>query len=127
MVEMKMKKKKLLGSKIAVILGILILLSSASEYRGGGISSNFLTGNMMIFGSLAYMARRKLYNLPSIKWRVTEIISIIVLYLTSLGILSGGWYTKPIPFFVAPIWIIIAYVVAFREGRENTQNTKSKT
>lgn len=118
-----MKKNGLLGSTISLALGALLMIGSSSG-NSGGLSSNFLTGNMMIFGSLAYIARRKQNQFSSIKWKITEIVSIvIILYFTFMGIVSGGWYTKPMPLFIAPIWIAIAYIIALKNRKKMTKNS----
>lgn len=122
-----MKKNSLIGSKITFVLGVIILVSSVN--KAGETTAGFIIGNMMMFGSLAYMARRKQSNQPSTKWLVAEIISIIIiLYFTILGIIGGGWYNHPLPFMIAPICFAIVYIFAFRSGKKTnkTLNTEIK-
>ena len=116
-----MKKNNLLGSKITFVLGVLILISSVKTT--GETTAGFVIGNIMMFSSLAYMARRKQINQPSTKWLIVEIISIIIiLYFTILGgIIGGGWYNHPLPFMITPICFAIAYIVAFRSGKKTNK------
>ena len=112
-----MKKNKLIGAKIALVVGVLIAISSSVNNNGGN-GANFAMGNIMIFGSLAYMARRKQQVASSTKWRITEILSIVwVLYLTVMGIISGGWYQSPVSLLITPLWVWIAYCVALFGGK----------
>lgn len=113
-----MRAKRLIGAKIAIILGVLLLMASSLPNNNINNQTNFITGNMLVFGALSYMARRRQNEIPSMKWRVIEIISLIViLYFTFSGIASGSISIHPIPFFVAPIWIAVAYLLAFNNGK----------
>ncbi len=116
-----MKKNNYIWAKLSFGLGVLLILS----YRMGEMAGNnkplsgLQAGFMMVFGSIAYMARRYQIEKPSLGWRILEIISIIfVLYLTLIGIISGAWYTSPLTFMIIPIWSAIAYAYTFR-GRTN--------
>jgi len=83
-------------------------------------------GNIILFGSIAYTARRKHHITPSKLWLIAEIISIvIVLYFTLLGVISEGWYQHPISFLVAPLWVIVVYCIALFKSKNEDMTHKS--
>ena len=113
------QKNKRIGSKIALVVGALIIISSSVSGASGN-SVSFVTGLLLILGTLAYLARRNQNEHSSTKWKITEIISIlIILYFVFMGIISGGWYSNPIPFLITPLLIAVAYIIAFRGGEKN--------
>lgn len=112
-----MKQNKLIGSKIALGLGLLLLFSYRMGNMAGNNSpfSNLVASSGIISGSLAYMARRRQNEKPSSGWRIIEIVSIIVIsYFVFLGIISGAWYLYPISYMIIPICSGIAYAIAFK-------------
>jgi hypothetical protein len=115
----EIKKDRLIGSKVALFIGLLGIISASSSPNN---SVNFVTGNLIFFGALAYMARRKQNITPSKKWFVAEVLSVLwVAWLILLGILSGKWYSQPLAIVIIPLWIGIAYSFAlFRRDKTKT-------
>lgn len=98
------------GSIVAMLFGIFLMIYP--EYAINGI-----TGRLIFFGALTYMARKKqgLTVFVSGKWSFVEFFSIVfVLRNFSIGLLNDNWYKNPLTFTFIPLWILIAYLFCWR-------------
>ena len=103
--------RRFLGSTIALLLGILGILSGL----GNPQLSTSIAGAEMTLGALAYRSakKRKLgLTRPSSSKRVAEIgalIAMIALVLFQTGVVRR-MYEDPVPNVMIPLWGIIAYL-----------------
>ena len=111
--------KKYIGSTIALIIGILSLLSGLA-YLNSGLN----TGPIIILGALAYKSakKRKLGIVKSSSYRIIfEVISICIILAAILFQKNLTYHiaTDPVPNFIIPLWAIIAYlIIVFKREKE---------
>lgn len=108
-----------LGSNIAIVVGILALLSFFSKIASGSPSgSMFIAGVSLIFGAIAYRSakKRRLGQAEgtlirrSVEVLLCVCIFALVLLQNNLAYLIA---TDPVPNLVIPVVAIIAYLVEF--------------
>lgn len=104
------------GSTVALIFGWLILVSGLAQLSQTQKSSNLLTGVVMLLGVFAYRsAKRRKLRIKKNGWlrKTVEIILLIIM----VGVILirrdalDQIYDNPISGIVAPLWVLIAYVV----------------
>jgi hypothetical protein len=117
-------KRKFIGSTIALILGIILLVSSISQIATGKIKADPLVGEVMILGSLAYrsLKKRRLGIVKSTYYRkVFETLALIL--ILALVILQRDFKMRlindPLANFLIPIWAFIAYGIFFFKKNRN--------
>lgn len=113
------------GSTIGLVFGVLALLSYCSE-AGRGVEPKvymFVLGFVTILGSLAYRSAkvRTLKDAKHPKLRLVLEITAIVVILAFIGLQKNLAYKiqdNPVPYFIAPLWSIIAYlIISFRKAK----------
>lgn len=111
--------KKISGASILIILGIIFILSALGQYSQGVSNFSFQGGVALIFGGLAYLARKKQVADYSKNWLVLETVSAMVILIhIFLGFFQSRWYEYPISFVVIPLVIIGFWLsVFFRKNR----------
>ncbi len=99
-----------------VVLGLLLVVIAGSPQ--GNTSYAGIGGTIFLLGALAYNARREQTIKRSKKWLAFEVASlIIIIFSTWRGYVTGLWYAHPISFFVAPLAVLIAWVIAFLSNK----------
>jgi hypothetical protein len=117
-------KRKFIGSTIALILGIIFLVSSISQIAIGKARADPLVGEVMILGSLAYrsLKKRRLGIVKSTYYRkVFETLALIL--ILALVILQRDFKMRlindPLANFLIPFWAFIAYGIFFFKKNRN--------
>ena len=112
-----------LGSTIAIVFGILMLLSALATISSGSMSgSGFIGGLSLLFGAIAYKSAKKrrlgqsneTFMRRGIELVLCISILIIVLFQNNLKYLIA---TDPVPNFIIPAAAIIAYLVEVMRHR----------
>lgn len=76
--------------------------------------TSFMSGIVVVLGSLMYLARKKQKFGVTKKWLVLEIVGIVVVVQhVALGILNSGWYYDPLFYTLIPLWVVSAYTALF--------------
>ena len=128
-----------LGSTVALVLGVLglltdlVLLQRGAAGPGGiGDSGMLIGGPIMILGALAYRSAKKrlLGQVPSSKARrICEAVALllilgVVLLHDNLRYFIANY---PVPYLVIPVWALVAYAfVGFRSPKANQQASATK-
>lgn len=103
--------RRFLGSTIAILLGILGILSALANPSNANIA-----GVEMTLGALAYRsAKKRRLGLtgPSASRRVAEIgalIAMVALVVFQTDVVRR-MYEDPVPNVMIPLWVVIAYLV----------------
>ena len=104
--------KKNIGANISIILGVLTLLTFFSSFGSpdktvsGG---SFELGMLMIFGGAAckrIALERKTINI-TLEYLYLAIAFLPTLWTVNLQVLQYD----PVPYFVAPVWLALAYFI----------------
>lgn len=103
---------KHLGSTIAIILGILMIATIATQPQG----SVYIAGVVTVLGALAYRSckRRKLGEVRSSPLRIgLEIFALIVavLIIVLQSDLKNRLITDPVPNILPLVWVLVAYAI----------------
>lgn len=106
------------GSTIGIVIGVLSLLGYCS-YVGRGLPpkvSMFVVGFITLIGSLAYRSAkiRKLKDAKNPRLRLALEIIAIVAIITFIFLqvnLSDKIQNEPVRYAIAPLWVIIAYLM----------------
>lgn len=111
--------KKISGSLVLILIGIIFILSAIGNYSQGISNFSFQSGVVLIFGGLAYLARKKQIIGGSKNWLILETISAIVILLhVFLGLFQNRWYEYPLSFVLIPLIIFGFWLFIFsRSGR----------
>ena len=115
--------KKHLGSTIALIIGVLSLVSGLANP-----GSQIVAGPVIILGALAYRSAKKRWlgeAKPSLLRKFLEAIAMVVIVAAVLlqNNVAALIASDPVPNLIIPLWVVIAYlVVAFKK-----QKTASET
>ncbi|MBL4783639.1 MAG: hypothetical protein JKX92_15510 [Porticoccaceae bacterium] len=105
--------KKHIGSSIALVIGVLGLLSGLA--KPGSI---LFTGVVIILGALAYRSAKKRF-LGEVKSTVIrKTIEVIAIVIAMASVLLQNNLLKaieldPVPNLIIPLWVLIAYIVIF--------------
>lgn len=104
--------KKHMGSTIALIIGVLGLLSGLSQLK-----PVFFSGVLIILGALAYRSakKRKLGEVrSSLTRKVVEIMAIVIgmAPVVLQNNLQHAMINDPVPNIIIPIWVLVAYIIA---------------
>ncbi|MCK4785506.1 MAG: hypothetical protein KAV87_17265 [Desulfobacteraceae bacterium] len=121
-----MQKQKFIGSTIALVLGWLCLVRGLALVASQQLSQEMrstehailVAGLIMILGSTAYRSaiRRKYGVKPdSTASIILEFLLLVICLLAVLlqRDLTDRIYNHPIFLVVVPIWVFIAYTIAF--------------
>ena len=123
------KKQRLIGSMLALILGVLTVLAGVNRLgsivdhgdpagiEGQAASASFTSGLFMILGSIAYRSRkRRLLGLRSdTRGRLLfEVACLSLLTLAWLALRDLELFIRqaPVQYFVIPVWALAAYPCA---------------
>lgn len=113
--------KKHIGSTIALILGSLYFLSALTKPNSG-----LIAGLTMILGALSYRSakNRKLGTVKSTALRQSLEIAVICIVVLAAVLQSNLKYrivTDPVPNFLIPLWVVIAYIIiSFQTSKKIT-------
>ena len=117
-----MSSKQFIGSTIALVLGGIYFLSGLSS-PGAGL----VAGLVILLGASAYRSRKKT-NLSLVKTSKQrsffEVLAVVIAMLITVMQANYGELIAeaPVPNFIIPLWVIIAYlVVYFRGSKPNTE------
>lgn len=108
--EMKIKENPVLKDQIyAEADGLAI-----TKERNISYSSFFMSGAVVVFGSLMYLARKKQKFGGFKYWLVLEILGfLIVAWHIFIGVSQARWYSDPIFYFAMPLWVALSYTALF--------------
>jgi len=106
--------KKNIGSTIAIVLGVLVLITGFTQFNVSYINAGFI----MMIGAFAYRSAKKRAlgeekntNIrKAIELTGVVIIILLIVLQKNLLILVAE---DPVPNLIIPLWVIIAYFVAF--------------
>ena len=109
-----MPDRRFLGSTLAIIAGVMYLLSTPASFQSGGGGSGLIGGPVMILGAVAYRSRkRRLLGLARAKAvrKTLELLTLAVILLVvglqqNLKILIA---TDPVPNLIIPLCALVAY------------------
>ena len=114
MTKWVLPKRRHLGSTIAIILGILITVSSLGKIQessgGGGLQS----GPIAIIGALAYRSAKKSKYWevkPTTLTKVMEGLAIVLILLHFVFIKRIYFQNEPLDSLVIPLWALVAYLI----------------
>ena len=115
--------KKNLGSTIALVLGVLSIISGLAKPN-----SVFTAGIIIIIGALAYRSakKRKLGEAPdSILRKSLEVLSLLIILALVLLQNNVVYYivTDPFPNLIIPLWAITAYLIITLKKQKNISTT----
>ena len=114
------KMSKITIQNSFVVLGILLLLAGfgAKFNSGSDTSFSIIGGTNLLLAALAINARKKQFSSKSNKLSKGEILSILVISVTTLlGFLNGFWYLHPITFLFIPIIVGVGYLYTWNKFR----------
>lgn len=120
--------KKHIGSTIAIGLGVLSLLAGIPNLSNTVTSRTdlFIAGIIMIMGALSYRSakNRKLGIIKATALRISLEIAAICIIVAAVMVQSNLIYriaTHPVPNFIIPLWVVIAYIViSFKTSKKIT-------
>ncbi len=103
--------KKHLGSTLAFCIGVLSIMAGIAKP-----SSTAIAGVTIVLGAIAYRSakKRKLGDAKNSKVRLTFEIMCVVLSILIVVLqndLKNLIAVDPVPNFVIPLWVLIAYSV----------------
>lgn len=110
--------KKNIGSTIALVIGILAIVSGLSNLTN--TSNTLISGIIITLGTLAYRSakKRKLGGInPSLLRQALEIFAIVIIIALILlkKNLKNNIITEPVQTLIIPLWAIFAYLnIAFK-------------
>ena len=102
---------KHIGSTIALVLGILLVVAGLSQ-----LNDRFISGAVIILGALAYRSakKRKLGAVESTSARKTLEFLAIILAMAAVFLqnnLLSLIEQDPFPNVVIPLWVLIAFII----------------
>ena len=105
--------KKNMGSTIAMVLGVLVLITGLTQPNASYINSGFI----MLIGAFAYRSAKKraLGEVGNTAVRkITELagVAIIFLLMALQRDLTYWMVEDPVPNLIIPLWAVVAYVIA---------------
>ena len=118
--------KNHIGSTAAIILGVLYFVSAIENPNSG-----LIAGPIMILGALAYRSakNRNLSITKSSTLRISleiGVILIILIVVLSQKNLAFLIEQDPVPNFIIPLWIIIAYSIVFFKKNNTKLHNKDE-
>lgn len=119
--------KKHIGSTIALVLGILILVTGLTQP-----SSLLITGLVIILGAMAYRSAKK-RMLGEVKNSLLrkglEIMAIFIIAAAVLlqNDLINRIVTDPVPNMIIPLWAIVAYMIIVLKRKKDTNEVDEQT
>lgn len=114
---------KITFQNVFIVLGVLLLLSGMGSTANGGNDNSFafVGGTNLLLGALAINARKKQSSAKSSKWLAAEVISILIILLTTVpSLFNGLWYSHPISFLFVPIIIAVGYFYTWNKSRKKS-------
>ena len=123
-----MPDKRFLGSTLAIVLGILAVLSFPAAVQDESSGTGGVAGLIMILGAVAYRSRKRrlLGLLPAtLARKIREALALVAILLgvglqRDLGALLAA---DPVPNLIAPLWALIAYFCAGIRIRHKTDQS----
>ena len=116
--------KKNFGSSLALVIGVLSIVSFFSQASKNTTNTYMLTtGFVIIFGALAYRsAKKRKYNeskRPRLNF-ILELIAmaVIILLIVMQKNLLDLMYFHPVHYLKIPLWTIIAYLIILYKKKE---------
>jgi|APSaa5957512535_1039671.scaffolds.fasta_scaffold308129_2 hypothetical protein len=112
--------KKHLGSTLGIALGILSILAGLTQ-----TGATLISGIVMLIGALAYRSAKKrmLQEVGNTVLRkAVEGIGIVGI-IALIGLqkdLKMLIVADPVPNFVIPVFVVVAYLIAFMRKQKNT-------
>lgn len=119
--------KKITFQNAFIMLGILLLASGMGSTANGGSDNSFafVGGGNLLLGALAINARKKQSSAKSSKWLAAEVISILIILLTTIpSLLNGRYIVNPITFLLVPIIIAVGYFSAWHKFKKTAISGK---
>lgn len=119
--------KKITFQNVFIILGVLLLASGMGSTANGGSDDSFafIGGQNLLLGALAINARKKQSSTKSSKWLAAEIISILIILLTTVpSLLNGRYILHPISFLFVPIIVAVAYFYAWYKFKNKSMSPR---
>jgi|WetSurSiteA1Bulk_404760.scaffolds.fasta_scaffold49853_2 hypothetical protein len=119
--------KKHIGSTIALVLGVISLISGLNKPSG-----LLVAGLVIILGALAYRSAKKRI-LGEVKTSLLrkglEVVTIVIIVAAVLlqNDLTNRIITDPVPNLIIPLWAIIAYAIIVLKRKKNTKEVGEET
>ena len=116
-IQRLMPDRRLLGSTLAILFGVLYYLSASASLQSGGSVAGIIGGSVMVLGGVAYRSRkRRLLRLvpTNLARKVLEALLLVSIPLV-VGLqldLKIVIATDPVPNLIVPLCAIIAYFCA---------------
>ena len=110
--------KKHIGSTIALVLGVLSLISGLTKP-----SALLIAGPIIILGALAYRSAKKRI-LGEVKdgllRKGLEVAAILIIVAAVLlqSDLTNRMMTDPVPNLIIPLWAIVAYIIIVLKSKK---------
>jgi hypothetical protein len=102
--------------------GLIFIASHFGKPNPSAISG----GLVLLAGALTVKARLKRQNGGPVGWLIAEILAVlwILLYIPSC-FKNDNWYIHPLPFLIAPIWVVITYGLVWLRSKSNKISVES--
>jgi len=106
--------KKNIGSTIAMVLGVLVLITGLTQPNASYSNAGFI----MLIGAFAYRSAKKRalgeVKDTNIRKAIELAGMVIIIFLIALqNNLMYLLYTDPVPNLIIPLWAIVAYLICF--------------
>lgn len=114
---------KITFQNVLIVLGVLLLLSGMGSTANSGSDNSFafVGGINLLLGALAIIARKRQSSTKSIKWLVVEVISILIILLTTVPSLRNGLlYLHPISLLFVPIIVAVGYLYTWHKFKKKS-------
>ena len=117
---------KHIGSTIGIIMGVSLMLTGLTRTES---FQSLITGIVVLFGSIAYRSakKRKLFEVPNTPVRILYEILMVIVSISLVAMQNNLPYlieSDPVPNFLVPLWVIIAYAVIFIRKPTTTGKTE---
>ena len=125
--------KKHIGSTIALVVGVLAILTGITQMKQGVAGNMLVSGPMIVLGALAYRsAKKRLLGQvkPATLRRLLEgaALVVIVLMVAMHNDLKDAIATDPTTFVLVPVWALVAYaLVGFRSPAAGSAQATAPT
>lgn len=117
---------KHIGSTIGIIMGVSLMLTGLTRTES---FQSLITGIVVLFGSIAYRSakKRKLFEVSNTPVRILYEILMVIVSISLVAMQNNLPYlieSDPVPNFLVPLWVIIAYAVIFIRKPTTTGKTE---
>ena len=117
---------KHIGSTIGIIMGVSLMLTGLTRTES---FQSLITGIVVLFGTIAYRSakKRKLFEVSNTPVRILYEILMVIVSISLVAMQNNLPYlieSDPVPNFIVPLWVIIAYAVIFIRKPTTTGKTE---